>query len=262
MRVAQGRPIASRGKALPSPRSAPQAAAAPGGRRGPDGGVKNAALAVAALHHALAGDRQPLGARRGRSVGGENALAPRGRRWSRVLPPVRRWAVGLCATPLAGRRLAHAEAAAGPRAPHVERVGSSDMLPRLKALGISRGFEFSVTSNRHCLPAGAATAAHRSLGARQAEARVLEPKLDSVRDGSSPDAMIVREPTPGGGARGGGPPSNDAQGRADRHATRRRPQGFRGDRPWPYAARALQRTAGGWPIGRFRERWQESARSR
>lgn len=250
--IGQGGAFASQGTALPILRTVPQGAAASGGRWCADGGVKKAALGAAASHHALAGDRQDGRKRAHNGAAATRFVTPRG---SRVVTcggaesrgePIGR----VESLTWSGRQHRAADAVRTRRA--VERVGSSDMLPRLNCPGISRGFEFSASYERRCRPAAEASAiggSHvwsRWLGAG---ARAPEAKLDRVRNGLSRDLGIALGPTPGGGAHGVVPPSIAARGRADRHATMRRPLGFRaGESRWA-AARGLHRIRGGWPIG-------------
>lgn len=260
MRAGAGRRggrVASLGRVLPSGQPVPHAAAEPARRWSADGGVKKAALAAAALHHALAGDRQPAAGRtpNGRSptkCGTPWGAVPRADRLAAgPTPPERALAASAVAIPSMRR-----ERLAGTARP-VERAGSSDMLPELNYLEISRGFEFSVTCIRHCRPCRAAVEAG-AIGRSRGRSRRLEQRrvraLDPVRKRSSSSSRRTLRVTQGSGGRGGVPPSFGTRGRADRHATPRRPLEFRSGALHGPAARALHRSRGGRPIGRFR-RW-------
>jgi len=149
----EGGRFSSGGTRVPSPRPVPQGAAPPAERWRADAGVNIAALETAASHHALAGDRQEAGQETRNAARTLSYVTPRGRAASKTRP--RRTTRGQCRAPGCGR---------GPSGSTVERVGSSDMLPRLNCLGIPRGFAFSATCNRRCLPAAEATAIGRSRG--------------------------------------------------------------------------------------------------
>ena len=240
--------------AVPTRRSASQGLAGRAERWPADAGVKKAALQAAASHHALAGDRQPgWGARRApwRAQGSN----PPGSRLDGATRP-------RCRDARASGAGATAVAARGRRGDGVERPDSSDMLHEPKCLGISRGFEFSETCKRRCRAAAAPAAIDASFALREVGARARGAKLDSVRNLRSLGASAPRGPTPGGGARGGAPPSGDLRACASPPATRAWRLGFRVDRDRTAAARALQRTAGGCPIGRLRMRGLEPARGR
>jgi hypothetical protein len=111
----------------------------------------------------------------GKSGGSGRATEPRGRNSSprgvdaRLAPAA--GFDGECPIRLASSRHRPDVAGTGRRlraARTVEREGSSDMLPRLNCLGISRGFEFSVTCDRRWRPAAVATAIDRSRTLRRA----------------------------------------------------------------------------------------------
>lgn len=228
-----GEAIAFRGTRLPRLVAAPQPAAPRHERWRADAGVKIAALLPAALHHALAGERQrrfgracaprfgPVGFR-------VVALVPTSGREARV--PAGR---GAMPTPRAAARA-------------VERDAPSDMLRKPKCPGISRGFEVSVSRDRCCPAARGALAipiARTAAGGSTVHAWMrgtsgLERKALHGREAHALAA------TPGSGARGGLPTETGARGRADRHAMARSAHGFRSPGRRPFAARALQRSAG------------------
>lgn len=249
---AEGRPVASGGTALPNGRPVPHAAAGSGRRWRADGCVKKTALAKAASHQALAGERQRARAADARERLRDEVRHPVGpeiasrqvQESSRVRPvrgsrsPTRVSTCGAGAT--------------SARPTPVERGRSSDMLPRLNCPVIPRGFEFSATYDRCCRPAAGTAAANRSRrrcrGLAQAAERAWTAKLDRVRSGPATKSRAALDPTPGGGARGVIPSPASARGCAGRSATARRPLGFRTGAVRAAAARALHRKRSGWPI--------------
>jgi hypothetical protein len=231
----------------------PQTAAVSRGRWRADGGVKKTALATAASHHALAGERQH-GRKWTRSGGVVTRLVtPRGSRSCRgSFANLRAVSAPSHEVTDTGGRVLRGQTAPRRRRT-VERGRSSDMLPELNYLGISRGFEFSATYDRCCpahVPAVEATAIgrsrHRLRGLGRAGTHAWDAKLDCVRNGVASNSSISLEPTPGGGTRGVVPPSIGARRRADRYATPRRPFGFRPGGVRKVAARALHRSRSGW----------------
>lgn len=249
---AGGRSVASCGTALPRARPVPHAAAGPGRRWRADGGVKKTALAAAASHQALAGKRQRATAADAPERLPDEPCRPVGCRLA-----LRRLHESALVRPIRGSRSPRRvsglrdQGRATRRSP-VERQGSSDMLPSLNCLVISRGFEFSAIYERRCPPAAGAAATGRSRRRRgglvRAAARVWAAKLDRVRNGRAPESGAAPDPTPGGGARGANPTPAIARRCADRRATARRPLGFRAGPDGPAAARALHRSGSRGPI--------------
>lgn len=254
--------IASDGTPLPRRRTTPQAPAARRERWAADAGVKKAALATAASHHGLAGKRQQWRHRRALRGGGQSDRIPEGSTGSWGSPGARVPTAAPAPASEGAESPSPARALVQARWADVERDGSSDMLPRRKILGISRGFAFSESCNRRCPRAVEAALVDRTLGTRRARSRAALFRLDCVRTPSLPAARRGREPTPDGGARGGGPPSPAPQARADRHHTRGPQLGFRRSGTRATAARALQRLPEERSIERLRGRGREPGESR
>jgi hypothetical protein len=244
--------VASHGKGLPSGQRVPQHAAPPAGDGRPTlASRKRLPSRQLRITHWQGTRSSGAGACRESSAGAAfrhpEGLAKRG--------------LGMASDPKARSRRHTQEASRSahrgrPPEARVDSMGSSDMLPWLNGPEIPRGFAFSVTCMRRCLPAAEAARSHGRSGASRHAGTWTghEPgrSSDRVRGRTTWQARTVPAATPDGGARGGAPSAMGTRGRADRHATRPSRLGFRSEVFRRFAARGLHHCQEEWSIGVLR----------